>query len=133
MERSGKDKGVFMESGPWKNSHSTEKSQYDGLKPILPTLPELTRNNPPYSARLPQSRTSLDSVNSPSNNGYLLWNMKEWIGLNINNNLGHDGSGSWLDVFAVTIWWMWNWRNKELFQPPFSRPNSSEPILLEFI
>ncbi|KAL4322447.1 hypothetical protein AHAS_Ahas14G0211400 [Arachis hypogaea] len=57
-------------------------------------------------------------------------NLKDWITLNLNNQLGTSPDTEWKDTFIITCWNLWNWRNRELHENSYQRPpNASREIL----
>ncbi|XP_025704008.1 uncharacterized protein [Arachis hypogaea] len=38
------------------------------------------------------------------------------------SKLGKNNQTPWITKFSVTCWWLWRWRNCEIFSPPFRRP-----------
>ncbi|MED6221873.1 hypothetical protein PIB30_058949 [Stylosanthes scabra] len=56
-------------------------------------------------------------------------NLEDWIDINLEHELEKDSNQNWTDMFMVTIWNVWNWRNQERFLPPFNRPKPASIII----
>ncbi|KAL4329123.1 hypothetical protein AHAS_Ahas13G0268600 [Arachis hypogaea] len=54
-----------------------------------------------------------------------------WIRWNLAMDLGTTKQGNWNTQFLVTCWWLWKWRNQEIFNPPFQRPMQPLPFILK--
>ncbi|KAL4288301.1 hypothetical protein AHAS_Ahas19G0272500 [Arachis hypogaea] len=46
-----------------------------------------------------------------------------WLRWNLSTELGRSNQIDWITQFVVTCWWLWRWRNKEIFMPGFTRSN----------
>ncbi|XP_072074464.1 uncharacterized protein [Arachis hypogaea] len=55
-----------------------------------------------------------------------------WIRWNLTVEIGANAQ-PWLSQFVVTCWWLWKWRNKEIFDPPFRRPNNAHLWIKEYL
>lgn len=38
-----------------------------------------------------------------------------WVGDNVRNRERPGGAANWNTTFAVTVWWLWRWRNDQIF------------------
>ncbi|KAL4331212.1 hypothetical protein AHAS_Ahas13G0477500 [Arachis hypogaea] len=56
-----------------------------------------------------------------------------WIRWNLTVEAGLNSKTQWKTIFMVTCWWLWFWRNKEIFAPPFKRPPKVERIIMDYI
>lgn len=41
--------------------------------------------------------------------------LRQWIGKNLQKNLGKFQDVEWSTLFGITTWMIWQWRNKEIF------------------
>ncbi|KAK9275443.1 hypothetical protein L1049_022708 [Liquidambar formosana] len=72
---------------------------------------------------------SLLPKNSHSN--FFNSDLRVWIDSNIQKVCKKAvGSFSWQTVFSFSIWLIWNWRNKRIFQPDFTMPNNPKELIL---
>ncbi|KAF7823588.1 ribonuclease H [Senna tora] len=60
-------------------------------------------------------------------------NFDDWVSLNINKGSGNDPEWDWTQVWVITMWMIWNWRNKALFDNDFCRPERPHDRVLEFV
>ncbi|KAK4274538.1 hypothetical protein QN277_017742 [Acacia crassicarpa] len=51
-------------------------------------------------------------------------NLRDWLSLNLNHQIGRGWNGNWSLFFGVAIWKFWDWRNKCIFEHGFSKPSS---------
>ncbi|XP_016178547.1 uncharacterized protein LOC107621000 [Arachis ipaensis] len=51
-----------------------------------------------------------------------------WITFNLENGLGKSSQYEWRDLFLITYWMLWKWRNMELFSQPFQTPKNGAKI-----
>ncbi|XP_072076475.1 uncharacterized protein [Arachis hypogaea] len=56
-----------------------------------------------------------------------------WIRWNLTVEAVSNSKTQWKTIFMVTCWWLWFWRNKKIFAPPFKRPPKTECIIMDYI
>ncbi|KAL4305782.1 hypothetical protein AHAS_Ahas16G0112700 [Arachis hypogaea] len=58
---------------------------------------------------------------------------ERWIRWNLTVEISANAQ-PWLSQFVVTCWWLWKWRNKEIFDPPpFRRPSNAHLWIKEYL
>lgn len=57
----------------------------------------------------------------------------EWFSRCLSKDFGKLNSLRWEDVFHVTCWFTWTWRNKTLFSQGFSPPQNRFLVVQQFV
>ncbi|KAK2399946.1 Polynucleotidyl transferase, ribonuclease H superfamily protein [Trifolium repens] len=53
---------------------------------------------------------------------FFMSDLKDWIGINLNNTDNNTNGALWCDFWALTCYCFWSWKNKEAHDPHFIRP-----------
>lgn len=48
--------------------------------------------------------------------------LKDWMLFNLRVAVGRDNPNSWSQIWGVAVWFLWLWRNKEVFSDDFHKP-----------
>lgn len=48
--------------------------------------------------------------------------MKYWININMNNNMGWNNNGDWKVFWETSCHGFWSWHNREIHDEKFTRP-----------
>lgn len=56
--------------------------------------------------------------------------LRDWMALNLNNNLGLYVGSCWSLVFGVAIWKLWGWQNAFLFDRSSAKPTNLAALVL---
>jgi hypothetical protein len=51
-------------------------------------------------------------------------NLKDWVSDNVMNMDKGSHDVAWCDIWAITCYCLWNWKNKELHESNFVRPSN---------
>ena len=57
---------------------------------------------------------------------------REWIFNNLNKKGIGDNPATWQTTFMTTCWYLWNWRNKSIFEIGFQRPCNPTLVIQKF-
>ncbi|KAK4274299.1 hypothetical protein QN277_017543 [Acacia crassicarpa] len=49
--------------------------------------------------------------------------INDWMELNLTEEVGVTMRGVWSQLWGVTVWLLWNWRNRAIFQDDYHKPN----------
>ena len=55
--------------------------------------------------------------------------LKDWILLNL-ESVKDETDGNWAQLFSVTVWWLWRWRNERVFNSSPSIPIDQVSFIL---
>ncbi|XP_061350360.1 uncharacterized protein LOC133295534 [Gastrolobium bilobum] len=58
---------------------------------------------------------------------------EEWIRKNVDKGWTHSQLLPWQDLFNTTVWFLWNWRNKETHEANFCRPINVPLFITNYI
>ena len=58
-------------------------------------------------------------------------NCRDWIFDNLNNKFAGAHKKGWQTIFMVACWYLWKWRNKNIFEEDFQRPNNPTNVILK--
>ncbi|MCI12856.1 putative ribonuclease H protein, partial [Trifolium medium] len=57
-------------------------------------------------------------------NGFYMSNLSDWVSENVNNRSEGSNGLMWCKVCALSCYSLWNWRNKDMHEQNFTRPNN---------
>jgi ribonuclease HI len=58
-------------------------------------------------------------------------NCRDWIFNNLDIKMTGANKNEWQNIFMVTCWHLWTWRNKRIFEEGFQRPNTPIQVILK--
>ncbi|GAU47272.1 hypothetical protein TSUD_280950 [Trifolium subterraneum] len=64
---------------------------------------------------------------------FFAFNCKDWFFKNLSNNEYGAQKEGWKSIFMVTCWYMWQRRNKSIFDEDFRRPSNPILVILKMV
>lgn len=55
--------------------------------------------------------------------------LSEWMVLNLSEEVGVAPVSSWSQMWGISVWLLWNWRNKATFQEEFHKPRNPISVI----
>ncbi|KAF7840640.1 ribonuclease H [Senna tora] len=65
--------------------------------------------------------------------GFFHSGFSDWVKFNKDENIAVYDGVEWLQVWAVGVWMLWNWRNRAIFCDDFVRPKHPHLSIIEFV
>jgi ribonuclease HI len=53
---------------------------------------------------------------------FFIGDFKHWISVNLNNMIHWSGRGAWCELWSMSCYYLWTWRNRESHDEDFVRP-----------